>query len=211
MYGSGQPYVWQNISITQRTTCNKEGQTCMTQHATCAGLHPENAPVWLSLSVMKGKGRAEYEIFCTLLCRVGQNCKYTVFMAGKSPDKRSYTVYVHDSGQPYSCVFVLCLHMSLTSGGSAAACTWTAEKCTLLHQKISLELLSSGERGSSLHVPTKLRISQFIPFHVLMLRRRSAVEKEPDSSPQNVTTELSYYFIPCFDVIHSMFWCCAGD
>jgi hypothetical protein len=45
------------------------------------------------------------------MCRVGQNHIYiyiyglqTVFLAGKSPNVRSYTVYIYDSGQPYKCV-----------------------------------------------------------------------------------------------------------
>jgi hypothetical protein len=34
-------------------------------------------------------------------CRVGQNHSvYTVFLAGTSPDIRSYTVYIYGSGQP---------------------------------------------------------------------------------------------------------------
>ena len=40
------------------------------------------------------------------LIRVGQNhiyiyCVYTVFLAGKSPNIRSYTVCIYNSGQPY--------------------------------------------------------------------------------------------------------------
>ena len=47
------------------------------------------------------------------VCRVGQNHTfigiygaYTVFLAGKSPYIRSYTVCIYSSGQPYMCVFV---------------------------------------------------------------------------------------------------------
>jgi len=31
---------------------------------------------------------------------------YTVFWAGKSPDTRSYTVYIYTSGQSYVCMCV---------------------------------------------------------------------------------------------------------
>jgi len=35
------------------------------------------------------------------ICRVGQNHIYAVFLAGKPPNIRSYTVYIYGSGQPY--------------------------------------------------------------------------------------------------------------
>jgi hypothetical protein len=45
------------------------------------------------------------------MCRVGHNHTFigtygvhTVFLAGKSPYIRSYTVYIYGSGQPYICV-----------------------------------------------------------------------------------------------------------
>jgi len=50
-----------------------------------------------------------YEMFCVslpsggdalVMCRVGQNHIYTVFLAGTSPNIRSYTVYIYGSGQP---------------------------------------------------------------------------------------------------------------
>jgi len=49
--------------------------------------------------------------------RVGQNHIYTVctvFLAGKSPNIRSYTVYIYGSGQPYTCMTT-----SLVSGYTA--------------------------------------------------------------------------------------------
>jgi len=44
-----------------------------------------------------------------VMSRVGQNhmytmylqCIYTVFLTGKSPNVRSYAVYIYGSGQPY--------------------------------------------------------------------------------------------------------------
>ena len=35
------------------------------------------------------------------ICRVGQNHIHTVYMVGKLPNIRSYTVYLYGSGQPY--------------------------------------------------------------------------------------------------------------
>ena len=41
-----------------------------------------------------------------LMCRVGQKHIYTVFLAGKSTNIRSYTVYIYGSGQFYLSVVV---------------------------------------------------------------------------------------------------------
>ena len=37
---------------------------------------------------------------------------YTVFLSGKPPNIRSYTVYINGPGQPYSCKGVLMSHRS---------------------------------------------------------------------------------------------------
>jgi len=43
------------------------------------------------------------------MCRVGQSpiytaCRYTVSLAERLPNIRSYTVHIYGSGQPYLCV-----------------------------------------------------------------------------------------------------------
>jgi hypothetical protein len=48
------------------------------------------------------------------ICRVGQNHIYAVFLAGKPPNIRSYTVYIYGSGQPY--VYACQVYVQMTEG-----------------------------------------------------------------------------------------------
>jgi len=50
---------------------------------------------------------------------------YTAFLAGKSPSIQSYTVYTYGSGQPYTCMHMICL----TQGKQKAVCTCAYQCC----------------------------------------------------------------------------------
>jgi len=54
---------------------------------------------------------------CLGLARTMIHGVYTVFLAGKSPNIRSYTVYIYSSGQPYICVLyatiLLCYYTTI--------------------------------------------------------------------------------------------------
>jgi len=60
--------------------------------------------------VCKDVGIECFYAYHRCMCRVGQNHIYTVSLAGKSSNVRSYAVHIYGSGQPYACG--LCLYTS---------------------------------------------------------------------------------------------------
>jgi len=48
-----------------------------------------------------GQNYIYYNIYVTVYINIYIKCVHTVFLAGKSPNIRSYAVYLYGAGQPY--------------------------------------------------------------------------------------------------------------